>query len=164
MVEKMTEVKPPSGVTRWLFRLPLSFYKLGFGWMLGSRFVQMTHTGRVTGKIREVVLEVIKQGEMNGVYYVVAAWGERADWFQNIKANPQIEYRVAREHFGGHAEVIAREEAEIIFVEYGERHPRMLQGLMRTVGFRIERDEKSYRALAEYLPIVKLVPDREGRG
>ena len=32
----------PSGLTRLLAKLPLVCYQLGLGWLLGTRFVQIT--------------------------------------------------------------------------------------------------------------------------
>jgi deazaflavin-dependent oxidoreductase (nitroreductase family) len=161
VVEKLRDVRPPSGFGRWLFRLPLALYRVGLGWLLGSRFVRIEHKGRVTGKSRQVVLEVVDAEEPVGTYYVVAAWGERADWFRNIKANPEITYQVGRRRFRGRAEELPREEAERVFIKYGRKHPHMLQELMRFVGYRIDRDDKAYRTLAEHMPVVKLSTERE---
>jgi deazaflavin-dependent oxidoreductase (nitroreductase family) len=164
VVEKTRDVPPPSGFKRWLFRLPLKLYKAGLGWLLGSRFVLLEHIGRVSAKTRQVVLEVVEHEQPVGGYYVVAAWGEQADWFQNIKVNPQITFQVGRRRFKGHADVLSREEAERVFLEYGRKHPRMLQELMNFVGYRIQRDEASYRDLAGHLPVVRLSSDRENGG
>jgi deazaflavin-dependent oxidoreductase (nitroreductase family) len=160
MVEKISDVKPPSGFTRWLFRLPLSFYRVGLGWMLGSRFVQIEHTGRVTGKTRQVVLEVVHSDRIPGVFFVVAAWGDQADWYQNIKVKAEITYQVGRQRYEGLAEQLPREEAEQIFLRYGREHPRMLQELMRFVGYRVEASEQAYRQLADHLPVVMLSPEQ----
>lgn len=164
MVEKTRDVPPPSGFKRWLFRLPLKLYKVGLGWLLGSRFVWLEHIGRVSGKTRQVVLEVVKHERPADHFYVVAAWGDQADWFKNIKVNPGITFRVGRRCFTGHAEVLPREEAERVFLEYGRKHPRMLQELMHFVGYRIQRDEASYRDLAGHLPVVRLSPERQKGG
>lgn len=165
MVEKVSEAKTPSGCSRWLFRLPIRLYQAGLGWLLGGRFVSISHTGRVTGRLRQVVLEVVKSDAERGVYYVVAAWGERADWFKNIQSNPTVRYQVGSFARSGCAEVLSEGQAAEVFVEYGRKHPRMLQSLMRIIGYRIERDEASYRALAGHLPVVRLAPDDgvEGR-
>jgi deazaflavin-dependent oxidoreductase (nitroreductase family) len=93
------------------------------------------------------------------VYFVVSAWGEKADWFQNVQANPEVEYQVARRRFEGIAQVLPGEEAGNVFVDYGKRNPRMLQELMRLVGYRIDADEADYRALGGLLPVVRLSPE-----
>ncbi len=129
---------------------------------MGSRFVQIEHTGRVSGEARHVVLEVVDADKQAGVYFVVSGWGEKADWFRNIKANPKIVYQVGQQRYAGSAEQLPREEAEAVFLAYGRKHPRMLQELMRFVGYRMEASEEAYRALAGHLPVVKLSPQREG--
>ncbi|MGD2162750.1 MAG: nitroreductase family deazaflavin-dependent oxidoreductase [Anaerolineales bacterium] len=163
MVEQISDVKAPSGFKRWLFRLPLAFYSAGLGWMLGSRFVRIEHTGRVTGKKRQVVLEVVDSDRPSGVFYVVAAWGDKADWFQNIRVNPKITYQVGRTQYDGFAEQVPREQAAQIFLRYGRKYPRMLQELMRFVGYRVEASEEAYQELADHLPVVRLSPGLERR-
>jgi deazaflavin-dependent oxidoreductase (nitroreductase family) len=164
VVEKLRDVPPPSGFRRWFFRLPLKLYKAGLGRLLGSRFVLLEHIGRVSGKTRRVVLEVVKHERPAGNFYVVAAWGEQADWFQNIKVNPRVAFQVGGQRFTGRAHVLTREEAERVFLEYGRKHPRLLQELMGFVGYRIQRDEASYRDLAGLLPVVRLSSKAEKAG
>lgn len=161
MVEKISNVQPPAGLKRWLFRLPLALYRAGLSWLLGSRFVRLDHIGRVTGKVRSVVLEVVDTDKQAGIFYVVAAWGEKADWFRNIKANPQVTYQVGRKRYRGLALQLPREEAEKVFLSYGKAYPRLLQELMHFIGYRIERNEAAYRELAGILPVVKLSPKQE---
>jgi hypothetical protein len=36
----------PYGIYRWLANAPRWFYRLGLGWLLGYRLVQITHRGR----------------------------------------------------------------------------------------------------------------------
>lgn len=160
MLELARKVDPPKGCSRWLYRLPIRLYQVGWGKLLGGRMVMISHTGRVTGMTRQVVLEVVKSEASKGIFYVVAAWGEQADWFKNIQANPVVHYQLGKRSFSGRAEVLSQLDASLVFIEYGSAHPLMLQWLMRFVGYRIERNEKSFRALAEHLPVVKLVPDQ----
>ena len=51
MVEKVSELKPPTGISRLLFRAPIWLYDLNLGWIMGNRFLKITHIGRVSGKI-----------------------------------------------------------------------------------------------------------------
>ncbi len=39
----------PYGVYRWLANAPRWFYRLGLGWLLEHRMVQITHRGRKSG-------------------------------------------------------------------------------------------------------------------
>jgi deazaflavin-dependent oxidoreductase (nitroreductase family) len=112
--------------------------------------------------VRRVVLEVVDADKKAGVFFVVSGWGEKADWYKNIKASPKIRYQVGRQRYAGTAEQLPCEDAEQVFLTYGSKHPRMLQELMRFVGYRIEASEEAYRALAIHLPVVKLSPELKG--
>ena len=50
----------PRGLLWLMFKLPVYIYRLRLGWLLGHRFLLLTHQGRKTGKIRHTVLEVIR--------------------------------------------------------------------------------------------------------
>ncbi|MEV0085192.1 hypothetical protein [Saccharopolyspora sp. NPDC050642] len=60
-MEIAKKVRPPKGLSRLLFRLPIHLYRWGLGWLFGSRLVLVNHVGRVTGKPRQVVLEVVSR-------------------------------------------------------------------------------------------------------
>jgi deazaflavin-dependent oxidoreductase (nitroreductase family) len=55
------------------------------GWMLGGRFLMLTHTGRKSGKRRHVVVEVVDHAKTTDTYYIASGWGEKSDWSQNIQ-------------------------------------------------------------------------------
>jgi hypothetical protein len=42
-----------------IFKLPFVLYRLRLGWILGHRFMQLTHVGRRSGKVRRTVLAVL---------------------------------------------------------------------------------------------------------
>ncbi|RPI28328.1 MAG: hypothetical protein EHM70_16815 [Chloroflexota bacterium] len=42
-----------------IFKLPLVLYRLRLGWLLDHRFMQLTHVGRRSGKVRRTVLVVL---------------------------------------------------------------------------------------------------------
>src|SRR5690349_25004115 len=45
-----------------IFKLPVFLYRLRLGWLLGKRFMQITHVGRHSGKVRRTVLAVLQIG------------------------------------------------------------------------------------------------------
>ena len=57
---------------RWLLRAPIALYRLGLGGLLGQRFLCLTHAGRVSGRLRTTVIEVLSRDKEQGVYYVVS--------------------------------------------------------------------------------------------
>lgn len=74
---------------------PSLLYRAGFGWILGSRMVMLEHIGRKSGLTRHVVLEVL--GHPGPETYVVASgFGESAQWFRNVMAEPHVRISTGR--------------------------------------------------------------------
>ena len=69
----------PAGILRLVFRLPTYLYRYRFGWLLGHRFLLLTHRGRKTGRVHQTVLEVIAYDSATRESIVLSGWGERAD-------------------------------------------------------------------------------------
>ncbi len=139
-----------------LVRLPVCLYRMRLGWLLGGRFLLLTHQGRHSGVPRRVVLEVVGHNEGSDAYYVVAAWGERAQWLLNLKAEPKATVVGGRRRFRAVAQIIPVEDAERVLREYGERHRIAQRALGRILG------STDPRELASVLPVVSLSPERSG--
>jgi hypothetical protein len=45
MAQGTTKSSPPRGLARLAFRLPIWLYRLRLGWLLGDRFLLLTHIG-----------------------------------------------------------------------------------------------------------------------
>jgi deazaflavin-dependent oxidoreductase (nitroreductase family) len=156
MVERIREVSQPKGCSRLLFRLPINLYRLGLGWMLGSRFVLLTHTGRQSGRTRRAVLEILRQEEEGHAIYVTSAWGERADWLQNVRAHPEVEVQVGRRSWSAHARLLSQEQGAAELGRYAAAHPTAAKGLARILGYRVENAEQGFSTLAEDMVVVAL--------
>jgi len=74
----------PYGIYRWLANAPRWFYRLGLGWLLGQRVVQLTHRGRKSGLIRRTILEVLHYDPQTREVLVVSGWEGKTDWYRNI--------------------------------------------------------------------------------
>jgi hypothetical protein len=73
--------------------------------------------------------------EIDGVFHVASARGDRADWFRNIVADPRVEVRVRSRRFAGLAEPITDPGRVADFLEYRlRRHPKMVGAIMRREG------------------------------
>lgn len=77
---KITQHKP-AGVLRAMFRAPIFLYRIHLGWLLGGRFLMLTHIGRKSGVPRQTVIEVVSHDKETGKYYVAAAWRDKSDWY-----------------------------------------------------------------------------------
>ena len=90
MVQGTIRKSPPRGLLRLAARTPIWLYRLRLGWLLGGRFLMLTHIGRKTGRPRQVVLEVVRHDRDSNSFIVASGWGEQSNWFQNVQKTPQV--------------------------------------------------------------------------
>lgn len=149
----------PKGLLRFLFRLPIWLYRAQLGWVLGKRFLMLTHTGRKSSLLRRVVLEVVSYDDKTGAYFVVAGWREKADWFKNIQANPTVTITIGLQTITAGAQVVKPSEATKIYLDYAQRHPLAFRELSRLMtGATLYPALNGCVLLAELVPLVKLLP------
>jgi hypothetical protein len=65
---------------RKLLRAPARLYHWNLGWLLGRRFLLLTHVGRRSGRRYDTVLEVIARHSADDEFMVLAALGRSAQW------------------------------------------------------------------------------------
>ncbi len=103
-------------------------YGIGLGPLVGRIILLLTTTGRRSGKKRVTPLQY---EEIDGMYYLGAARGLKADWLRNIQACPEVEIHVGARHFHGSAEIVTDPMKFADFMEVRlQRHPRMIGLLM----------------------------------
>jgi deazaflavin-dependent oxidoreductase (nitroreductase family) len=70
---------------KWLFKFPLILWRMGLGPLLGHHLLVITAWGRKSGLPRHTMVEYhVRQGKI----YVPSAYGDKAQWYQNLMANP----------------------------------------------------------------------------
>ncbi|BBX18772.1 nitroreductase family deazaflavin-dependent oxidoreductase [Mycolicibacterium duvalii] len=110
-------------------RAPIRLYRAGLGFVFGSRLLMLEHVGRRTGRTRYVVLEVIGHTAPD-VYVVASGFGERAQWFRNVMAHPEVTVSVAaRRRVPATARRLSAPEADRELQHYIDRHPRAWNAL-----------------------------------
>ena len=145
--------------SRWLSRLPLWLYRAHLGWLLGHRFLLLTHTGRKSGLQRQTVLEVVRHDPTTGVYIVASGWGEKADWLRNIEHTPDVTVQSGRERLAAAAMRLPIAEAIREFSDYMKRHPAAVHVLSRLLtGERLSGTEEDCLRLTKHVPLVALRP------
>lgn len=154
-------LRKPRGLARLLWRSPIMLYKLGLGGLMGERLLLLTHVGRVSFEDRKTVIEIVAKDEEKEAYYVVSAWGERADWLRNVQHNPRCTIQVGTRCIKARAELVSKDEAESVLMDYASRHPRALRSLAAFSGFEVDGSEQDYRKMARQLPTVVFVPSSE---
>lgn len=158
MVKQLKTVHPPKGIARLAFRLPILFYRFGLGWMMGNRFLQLTHTGRKSGLPRKTVLEVVDYDPATGNYYAAAGFGSKSDWVRNIQANPEVEVQSGREKTRARAVALPPEEAGERLLCYARRHPLAFQELVKFMGYEVDGSDEDIRALGGYIRLFSFQP------
>lgn len=146
------------GVKRAVLRLPVWLYRARMGWLLGGRFLLLTHTGRKTGLLRHTVVEVIRHDRQSDTYFVVAAWGERSDRLRNVRKTPRVQVTVGRRRLTCTATPLTPEETARELRAYMSRHrvaARVLVRLFALLGLPAERDPE---ALARTMVVVAIRP------
>lgn len=138
----------PGRLTRFFARLPIWLYRARLGWLLGGRFLLLTHTGRKTGLPRRTVLEIVHHDADSATYFVAAAWGAKAQWLRNIQLHPQVDVTVGRRRFEALAHAVSQEEAERVLETYARQHRIAMRVLGRLLG------SSDPHELAQRLPIV----------
>jgi deazaflavin-dependent oxidoreductase (nitroreductase family) len=109
----------PTGVSRLAFRLPIYLYRLNLGWLLGHRFLLLIHQGRRSSLLHETVLEVLLHNPATRESVVLAAWGEKADWYRNVGVTPALEVRTGGQRYVPEQRFLAPEE----MIAAGESNP-----------------------------------------
>lgn len=146
----------PKGLLRAFLRAPILLYRLHLGWLLGRRFLLLTHVGRKSGLQRRTVLEVVLYDPEGGTCIVASGWGERSQWLRNIQANPHVTVTLGTRTHRAAAHRLDREEAEGALRDYSRRHPRALAKLAHMMlGEEHSGSAADTVLLAERVPLVR---------
>lgn len=155
-------VTRPGPVLRRLFQAPTLVFRIGLGWLLGERFLMLTHVGRRSGRRYRTVLEVVGRLPASDEFVVVAAFGHSADWLRNAQAGGAREVAVGRRWFHPAVRLLPPEEAAEILADYERRNrlivPVVRQVLSRLVGWRYTGTDDERRRLVRRLPLVAIGP------
>jgi len=143
--------------------MPARLYDWHAGWLLGRRFLRLTHTGRRSGRRYRTVLEVIGTGNAPGEVIVMAGFGRSADWYRNLLAHPATEVAIARQRFRPVHRVLSEREAIAVLADYERRNrwaaPLVRRTLTWLVGWNYDGTDDARRRLAHQLPLVAFRPE-----
>ncbi len=123
---------PQSDWMRWIFKAPIFSWRLGLGPVVGKVVMILTTTGRKSGLPRHTMIECHR---INGKKYAPCAYGERADYYQNILVDPRVTVQTAD---GTEAMIASRltddEEMTLFFKEGMNSTPGMLAWYLESLG------------------------------
>ena len=150
---------PPGHALKFGLRLPIWLYRGGLGWLMGERFLMITHVGRISGLARRSVVEVDFHDKSTDTYYVISGWGVISDWYQNIAKTPAVMISVGKRKFQSTAQFISKEKAGEILEIYAKEHPTAFKGLCKLfLGDKVENTFDAIQFLIDKMPMVSFSP------
>jgi deazaflavin-dependent oxidoreductase (nitroreductase family) len=119
----------------------------------------LNHVGRVSGKQRATVLEVVAHDRADDSFVVASGWGPTAAWYRNVIHTPDVSIRVGRRTILATAVPLPADEGADIFAKYAARHRTVATRLLpRLMGFAVDGSDADFRAVGQRMPFVRFVP------
>ncbi|MEC3953255.1 nitroreductase family deazaflavin-dependent oxidoreductase [Nocardia sp. CDC153] len=135
--------------TRWVVRAPITLYRIGLGFLFGTRLLMLEHTGRHTGQPRYVVLEVVDHPTPDH-YIVVSGFGPTAQWYRNITTHPTVHLSIGlHRRLPALATPMTDNESAQALAHYINHHPKAWTKLRTTI-------EAATNTPVNLLPMVRL--------
>lgn len=151
-----------NGVVRTMFKAPVKLYERDLGWLLGKRFLCLTHVGRKSGREYRTVLEVIGFRPETDEVLAIAGLGPSSDWYRNIQVSPAVRVTLGRRRFTPEHRVLDEVEAAEAIADYERRNavlrPVLHPVLSKLLGWRYDGSDQARRRLVRELPIVAFRP------
>ncbi|MEU6854068.1 nitroreductase family deazaflavin-dependent oxidoreductase [Actinacidiphila alni] len=148
--------EPPASWRRFLARLPVQLYRIGLGPLFGKRMLMLTHTGRISGRARQVVVEVVAHDPYSHSWIVASGYGPQAQWYRNLRHSPGGTVQIGNYRHHVSAYFLSPDEGADIMADYAPRHPRAARALCHYLGLPADGTPDSYRAAGRQIPFVRL--------
>lgn len=152
----------PSPLLARLFRAPAWLYRAGLGWVLGKRFLALTHRGRTSGRTYRTVLEVVSYEATREESVVVSAYGSDADWYRNIQAERALRAQTGRHEYVPEQRFLDAEERAETARRFCREHPweaKLMPRVLSSIGAAVPDDrDVDPEAILAALPMVALRP------
>jgi deazaflavin-dependent oxidoreductase (nitroreductase family) len=140
-----------------LFKMPLILYRFGLGWMLGKRFMLLTHVGRRSGKVYRSVLAVLRFDKNTCEILAVSPWNG-SNWYRNIQTTPALEVETGGVRYAPIQRTLSPEEIATLFIEFRHKHPIFSRMVARIPGWKINSSYEEFLVLARTLRGVAFQP------
>ncbi len=142
---------------RPIFKSPIFLYRIGLGWMLGRRFMLLTHIGRRSGKVRRVILAVLRFDPKTKESMAISAWSA-SDWYLNIQASPALQVETGFTRYAPVQRTLSPEEIAALFEEYRKKHPIFSRIVCQIPGWKWNSSHEEFLELAHTLRGVAFRP------
>jgi deazaflavin-dependent oxidoreductase (nitroreductase family) len=159
----LSPAQPPKKITRApafllpIFKLPLVLYRLRLGWLLGHLFMQLTHVGRRSGKVRRTILAVLRWDARTREVKAVSAWNA-SEWYKNIQATPAQQVETGFTRYAPVQRDLSPAEIAQLFVDFRRQHPIFSRMVCRIPGWKWDSSYEEFLDLAHTLRGVAFRP------
>jgi deazaflavin-dependent oxidoreductase (nitroreductase family) len=147
---------------RRLLQAPAGLYDWHLGWLLGRRFLRLTHVGRRTGRTYGTMLEVVGESRAENELIVIAGLGRKAQWYRNLQLHEALEVAIAGDRFVPIHRELSQPEAETALADYERRNrhvaPLIHRVLSCLVGWHYDGTRSARQRLVTELPLIGLRP------
>jgi len=140
-----------------IFKLPLVLYRLRLSWLLDHLFMQLTHVGRRSGKVRRTILVVLHYDPQTQEIKVVSAWNA-SEWYKNIQAVPALKVETGFTRYAPVQRDLSPEELAQLLVDFCRQHPIFSRMVCRIPGWKWDSTYEEFLELARTLRAVAFLP------
>lgn len=148
--------KPPAFMIP-ILKLPLLLYRTGLGWLLGNRFMLLTHIGRRSGKVHRTVLAVLHFDPGTREVMAISAWSA-SDWYKNILTSPALQVETGFIRYAPVHRSLSSEEIATLFEDYRHKHPIFSRIVCRIPSWQWDASHEEVLELANTLRGVAFQP------
>ena len=149
---------PPGRLLQRLYRFPVYLYTWGLGWMFGKRFVLFQHVGRKSGKHYQTVVEVVEIEKNTSNVIVVAGYGFRTQWYQNLHHMQTTTIQLGKHKFQVRIELLSPEDGADIMARYYQRYGKVTGVLFSILGYEWDVTEQAVIQVArDHLRFVRFI-------
>ena len=104
------------------------------------------------------MLEAIRYDPATKESVVLSAWGEKADWYRNIKVTPAMEVRTGGERYVPEQRFLSLEENHAEIAYYERRHPLAVRIFAKVFDYPLGGTESIRREFASSMRLVAFRP------
>jgi len=144
----------PTGLWRSALHIPVHLYNWKLGFLLGSRFILIDHTGRKSGKAYQTPVEVVTHDRDSGEYIVCSGTGPKADWYQNLVACPASAVQVKNRSWEPSQRILTQQESSDYFKGYEYEHPKAAKRLLKTMGREYDGTDDGRFTMIADMPMI----------
>ena len=140
-----------------IFRLPIFLYRTGLGWLMGKRFMLLTHRGRRSGKVRRTILAILRFDSETKEIMAISAWSA-SDWYLNIQNSPALQVETGFTRYAPIQRTLSSHEIAMLFIDYRHKHPIFSRIVCQIPGWKWDSSYEEFLELARTLQGVAFRP------